>query len=107
MGRVASWLSVNSVPSWLNLRRGAPASSAYRCRIGLPLHDDLTCSHQERPRMKLRLGTYALAGWAIVACRSAQSQSVLTHDARLPASFGMLSNVVELPIGRVVFTDTR
>lgn len=44
---------------------------------------------------------------AAVACRPAQSQSGLTQDARLPASLGMLSNVVELGDGRIVFTDTR
>jgi hypothetical protein len=47
----------------------------------------------------------AVAG--ALACRSAQSQSVLSHDARLPNKFGMLSNVVELANGGVVFADTR
>jgi hypothetical protein len=53
-----------------------------------------------------RFATYALTA-AAVACRSAESQAVLTHDARLPVTFGMLSNVVELANGRVVFTDTK
>jgi hypothetical protein len=57
--------------------------------------------------MKLGSTTYALAAAATIACRPAQSQSVLTHDARLPATFGALSNVVELANGQVVFTDTR
>jgi hypothetical protein len=57
--------------------------------------------------MNLGLSTYALAVTVAVACRPAQSQGVLTHDARLPAKFGMLSNVVELANGRVVFTDTK
>lgn len=42
-----------------------------------------------------------------VACRPAESQIVLTQNARLPASFGTLSNVVELRDGRVVFADTK
>jgi hypothetical protein len=50
-------------------------------------------------------GTFIVA--AALACRSAESQSTLTPDARLPARFGMVSNVVELEDGQVVFTDTR
>jgi hypothetical protein len=42
-----------------------------------------------------------------MACRSAESQSVLTQEARLPNRFGMLSNAVELRDGRIVFTDTK
>jgi hypothetical protein len=46
--------------------------------------------------------------WIVgTACSSAESQSVLTSDARLPGSFGALSNVVELRDGRVVFADTK
>jgi hypothetical protein len=57
--------------------------------------------------MKLGQSIHTLLWVAGVACRSAESQSVLSQDAWLPASFGMLSNVVELNDGRVVFTDTR
>jgi hypothetical protein len=57
--------------------------------------------------MKPTLFTYVLAAALSAACRPAQSQSVLTHDARLPGKFGMLSNVVELANRQVVFTDTR
>jgi hypothetical protein len=40
-------------------------------------------------------------------CRRAEGQSQLTADARLPGSFGSISNVVELSDGRVVFADTK
>jgi hypothetical protein len=56
--------------------------------------------------MKYPIVGYALLS-AAVACSSAQSQSALRHDTRLPASFGTLSNVVELTDRRVVFTDTK
>ena len=50
----------------------------------------------------------AVFPWVLVAaCTPAESQSKLTTDARLPGSFGMLSNVVELHDGRVAFADTR
>jgi hypothetical protein len=56
----------------------------------------------------MKLGPlYIVVLTAGVACRSAQSQGLLTEEARLPAQFGMLSNAVELRDGRVVFTDTR
>jgi hypothetical protein len=42
-----------------------------------------------------------------LACRPAQSQSALSHDTRLPATFGMVSNVVELGNRQVIFTDTK
>ena len=57
--------------------------------------------------MKLGLSVSAFIAAAAIACRPAESQSVLTHDARLPANLGVLSNVVELEDGRVVFTDTQ
>jgi hypothetical protein len=41
-----------------------------------------------------------------LACARAESQS-LTFEARLPGSFAMLSNVVELRDGGVIFADTR
>jgi hypothetical protein len=44
---------------------------------------------------------------AIVACSSAESQSGLKVERRLPSSFGMVSNVVELKDGRVVFAETK
>jgi hypothetical protein len=44
---------------------------------------------------------------SLVACGPAASQSVLTQESKLPASFDALSNVVELRDGRVLFTDTR
>jgi hypothetical protein len=43
----------------------------------------------------------------VLACRSAQSQGVLTQDHRLSATLGLLSNVVELKDGRVAFADTK
>jgi hypothetical protein len=57
--------------------------------------------------MKLGLSIYTCLLIVGIACRRAESQSGLTQDAHLPASFGMLSNVVELEDGRIVFTDTR
>jgi hypothetical protein len=57
--------------------------------------------------MKLEYGIFAFIFAAAVACTPAQSQSSLKPDARLNSSFGMLSNVVELDNGRVVFADTR
>lgn len=50
------------------------------------------------------IGTLVIA---TLACSPAESQSRLALEAKLPSSFGMLSNVVELRDGRVVFTDTR
>lgn len=44
---------------------------------------------------------------ATLACTPAESQTGLTLEAKLPASYAMLSNVVELRNGRVVFTDTK
>ena len=41
------------------------------------------------------------------ACTPAESQGGLTLDKKLPATFGALSNVVELPDGRVAFADTK
>jgi hypothetical protein len=46
-------------------------------------------------------------GLVLLACSPAQSQGVLTQDARLDARFGTISNVIELSDGRVVFADTR
>ena len=44
---------------------------------------------------------------ATLACSPAESQSGVTLQAKLPSSYGMLSNVVELKDGRVVFADTK
>lgn len=41
------------------------------------------------------------------ACTRAESQSGLTLEQKLPASFAGLSNVVELNDGRVAFADTK
>jgi hypothetical protein len=43
---------------------------------------------------------------AMLACSPAESQT-LALDAKLPARFGNLSNVIELRDGRVVFADTK
>jgi hypothetical protein len=42
-----------------------------------------------------------------IACARAESQSGVSLESKLPGSWGMLSNVVELGDGRVVFADTR
>ena len=42
-----------------------------------------------------------------LGCSAAESQSGLALEAKLPSSHGLLSNVVELRDGRVVFTDTK
>jgi hypothetical protein len=50
------------------------------------------------------LSLFTLA--AMLACSPAESQT-LALDAKLPARFGNLSNVIELRDGRVVFADTK
>jgi hypothetical protein len=57
--------------------------------------------------MKVDFCIYTLLITATVACRTAQSQNGVSSEATLPSSYGMLSNVVELPDGRVVFADTK
>jgi hypothetical protein len=57
--------------------------------------------------MKCAPSIYAFIVTAGLACRPAESQIVVTQDARVPARFGTLSNVVELRDGRVVFADTK
>jgi len=57
--------------------------------------------------MRLEYFSCALVLAITLACSPAESQSGLTLEAKLPSSFGTLSNVVELSDGRVVFTDTR
>ncbi|HJR17867.1 MAG TPA: hypothetical protein VJ808_13525 [Gemmatimonadales bacterium] len=56
-------------------------------------------------RLEYSISTFVLA--ATVACSSAESQSGLTVEKRLPSSFGTVSNVVELKDGRVVFAETK
>jgi hypothetical protein len=51
------------------------------------------------------LALTTLAG--LLACTRAESQVGLTLDTKLPASFGQISNVVELDGDRVVFVETR
>jgi hypothetical protein len=56
--------------------------------------------------MKLPHSLSLFALVAMLACSPAESQT-LALDAKLPARFGNLSNVVELRDGRVVFADTK
>lgn len=51
------------------------------------------------------LGLVLLAGQ--LACTRAESQGGLTLQSKLPATFGQLSNVVELDGDRVAFVETR
>lgn len=57
--------------------------------------------------MKLEQWIFAITLIVILGCRSAASQSALVQDVKLPARVGMLSNVVELNDGRLVFADTK
>jgi hypothetical protein len=57
--------------------------------------------------MRLEYFSCALVITLTLACSAAESQSGLALEAKLPSSYGALSNVVELSDGRVVFTDTR
>ncbi len=57
--------------------------------------------------MRLEYFICTLVVAVTLACSPAESQSSLALEARLPSSYGTLSNVVELSDGRVVFTDTR
>ena len=57
--------------------------------------------------MKPEYGISALIFVATVACTPAASQSSLKPETRLKSSFGMLSNIVELRDGKVIFADTR
>jgi hypothetical protein len=56
-------------------------------------------------RIEYFIGTLVVA--FTLACSPAESQTGLALEAKLPSSYGTLSNVVELSNGRVVFTDTR
>ena len=55
-------------------------------------------------RLQYSLNLFAFTA---IACSSAESQTGLQLETRLPSSYGMLSNVVELSDGRVLFTDTK
>lgn len=57
--------------------------------------------------MKLEhsVGTFVIV--ATLACPAAESQSGLSLETKLPSSYGMISNVVELKDGGVVFVDTK
>jgi hypothetical protein len=57
--------------------------------------------------MKLAPSLWMLMLIAIAACHPAESQGVLILESKLPATFALLSNVVELKDGRLVFADTR
>ena len=57
--------------------------------------------------MRLEYFICSLVVAVTLACSPAESQSGLALEAKLPSSYGTLSNVVELRDGRVVFTDTR
>ncbi len=57
--------------------------------------------------MRLEYTVFTFFLVATAACTPAQSQSGFKLDTKLPSSYGMLSNVVELKDGRVVFADTR
>ena len=57
--------------------------------------------------MRLEYSICTLVVAVTLACSAAESQSGVALEAKLPSSYGMLSNVVELRDGRVVFTDTR
>lgn len=57
--------------------------------------------------MRLEYSICTLVVAVTLACSAAESQSRLALEAKLPSSYGMLSNVVELGNGRVMFTDTR
>jgi hypothetical protein len=50
-------------------------------------------------------GALTLAG--LLACTRAESQTGLTLEAKLPGGFAQVSNVVELPAGKVAFADTK
>lgn len=57
--------------------------------------------------MKLVFSCCTLTLAAALGCAKAESQTGVTLDARLPGSYGAVSNVVELKDGRVAFADTK
>jgi hypothetical protein len=60
-----------------------------------------------RHRMKVVAAACAAAVLVVCACTSAESQGALSLDAKLPTTFGQLSNVLELTDGRIAFADTK
>lgn len=57
--------------------------------------------------MKVVPAVSLLAVLAAFACKAAVSQGNLTLERKLPVTFGLISNVVELGDGRVAFVDTK
>jgi len=57
--------------------------------------------------MKLQYSTATFLLAATLACTAAESQGGLKLESKLPTAYGLLSNVVELRDGRVVFADTK
>jgi hypothetical protein len=57
--------------------------------------------------MRLWHPAVGLAVAGLLACTRAESQGGLTLEAKLPGGFAQVSNVIELPGGRVAFADTR
>ena len=57
--------------------------------------------------MKVVPAVFASAVLAAWSCASAESQGAATLDAKLPTTFGQVSNVVELGDGRVAFVDMK
>jgi hypothetical protein len=57
--------------------------------------------------MKLAFVFFTFTLAMALGCTSAESQSGLTLERKLPSSYATLSNVVELSHGGVAFTDTR
>ena len=56
-------------------------------------------------KIQYSIMTFLLA--ATMGCTPAESQSGLQPELKLASSYGMISNVVELKDGKVVFADTR
>jgi hypothetical protein len=86
------------------MERGFSGST---CRQTLKSNDSPLSNISARIMMSFRysIPTFILAVTA--ACTAAESQSGLSLETRLPSSFGLLSNVVELRDGRIFFADTK
>jgi hypothetical protein len=57
--------------------------------------------------MRLVAVLTAVPSVCLLACTRAESEGGLTLEAKLPMTFGQISNVVELSDGRVAFADTK
>ena len=57
--------------------------------------------------MKVVPALSVLGVLAAFGCKAAMSQGNLTLERKLPVTFGLVSNVVELGDGRVAFVDTK